>query len=68
MSYGDCYRYYNYEQKHLNLLIIRTSEKCFLVIVFGYSFHGLKTQIQKKSFRSWLNLQTFAEGFIKEVI
>lgn len=68
MAFGDCYRYYTYDKKRLNFLVYRTSDKCFRVLIFGYSLHGLKTQIQQKTFRSWLSVEVFAEGFIKEVL
>lgn len=65
IAFGDCYRYYYFEQKRLYFLVYRTSEKCFKVLHFDISIHGLKTKIHCASYRSWTKVLVLAEGLAK---
>ena len=69
MSYNEYYRHYQYFDKaysiEQNLLIVRTSDKCFKVTNWrvSWNFKGA-SKLELQSFRSFTEVQQYARTII----
>ena len=67
MSHGECYRHYSkrnelYEE---NLMVVRTSDKCFKVTFWKIPFSPFqKPTMELHSFRSWREVEYYSQNGI----
>lgn len=68
MSHNECYRHYQYiDGKYgveQNLLIVRTSEKCYKVTNWRTVYGVRMSKIEMSSFRSFFEVRQYARSIV----